>query len=208
MEQQPPERSGRAAYVISQLFHYIAAVIGAGLLLGGLVVLLFGVRTLILPREFEEARDGLRGIVHALAFAVPGATALWWNLRAARRGEPVSPPPVFWGRALYFYLVSVVALGFVLGGSVAVLSTAADAAIPHCERHLRPLRPPGIEEPGPVPLEPLPPDVETEPGPVHCYPSGAEAARQALDGAVFLLAGGPVLWWHLRQGRRAVGGRQ
>ncbi|MGH2724993.1 MAG: DUF5671 domain-containing protein [Actinomycetota bacterium] len=191
---------GRGAYVISQLYHYVAAVIGVGLLLGGLIAFLFAVRTLVLPREFEEARDGLRGMLHALAFAIPGALVLWWNLREARRGEAASPPAVFWGRALYFYMVSLVALGFVLGGSVAVLSAGADAAIPHCDRAVVPLGPPEVAEQGIAPAE-----VELEAGERHCFPTPREAARDALDGAIFLVAGGPVLWWHLRQGRRAVG---
>jgi hypothetical protein len=193
----------RAAYVISQLYYYVAAVIGVGLLLGGLIALLFAVRTLVLPREFEEARDGLRGMLHALAFAIPGAALLWWNLREARRGEGASPPPVFWGRALYFYLVSLVALGFVVGGSVAVLSTGADAAIPHCDQGVGPIEAPGepphgVDETSAV-IGPGAPTFRS------CYPTPAEAARNALDGAIFLIAAGPVLWWHLRQGRRTVG---
>jgi len=205
---EPQDRSqaepapSRAAYVISQLYYYVAAVIGVGLLLGGLIALLFGVRTLILPREFEDARDGLRGMLHALAFAIPGAIVLWLNLREARRGEGDSAPPVFWGRTLYFYLVSLVALGFVLGGSVVALNVAAEGVVPHCDRGIVPLEGP----------ERVPPGVGTEVTPTpqppigtHCYPTPAEAARDALDGAILVLAAGPVLWWHLRQGRRAVG---
>ena len=191
----------RGAHVISQLYHYVAAVIGVGLLLGGLIAFLFGVSALVLPREFQEARDGLRGMLHALAFAIPGAVALWVNLREARRGETASPPTVFWGRALYLYLVSLVSLGFVLGGSVAVLSAGTDAVLPHCESAVVPLQPPGT----PSPVLEVWAEAELRPTRDACSPTPAEAARNALDGAILIVAAGPVLWWHLRQGRRAIG---
>jgi hypothetical protein len=72
-----------------------------------------------------------------------------------------------------------------VGGLIAILATAVDAALPYCFEG---------EVALPAGAEPR----------AECHPSPAEAARRALDGAIFVIAAAPVWWWHLRQGRRAT----
>jgi hypothetical protein len=184
----PPREpeAGRAAHVIAQLYYYFVAAIGVALVLGGVIGGLFGIRALVLPNEFQEPRDAVRTMLHGLAFALPGALLLWWHLREARRGERRSVSPAFWGRSLYFHLVAFVALWFVVGGMIAMLSAGVDAAVPHCF---------AVEEQA-VPAG--------YPRQDECYPEPTEAGRQAIDGAIFVIAAAPVWWWHLRQGRRAT----
>lgn len=193
------ERSpeGRAAWVLSQLYYYAAAVVGVGLLIGGGIAALMGVRTLVLPEEFEQARDGVRGLLIGLCFVLAGAALLWWHLREARRREHAPTTAAFWGTSLYFHLVALVALAFVLIGTIGILISAVDAAVPRCF---------GGEvvpaEPGGVTVEEAPHGSATF---SECYPTGEDAGRQALNFGIVLLVGGPVYWWHLRQGRRIFG---
>jgi hypothetical protein len=178
---------GRAAHVIAQLYYYVVAAIGVALVLGGVIGTLFGVRTLVLPNEFQQTRDAFRTMLHGLAFALPGAFLFWWHLREARRGEGEAIRTIFWGRSLYFHLVAFVALWFAVGGVISILSAGASAVVPHCfsgEFQAQPAEAPLQEE---------------------CFPEPAEAGRQAIDGAIFVIAAAPVWWWHLRQGRRATG---
>jgi alpha-beta hydrolase superfamily lysophospholipase len=130
--------SGRAAYVISQLYYYVATVVGVGLLLGGLIASLLA------------ARNGL-------AFALPGAVVL-------------------------------IALGFVLGGAVRVLTAAVDAALPRCF--------PTFDSPIPAFAEPQFEQRECQ--------DRAEGERGILDGVIVLVVAGPLFVWHLREGRRAT----
>lgn len=186
---------GRAAHVISQVYYYVAAVIGFGLFMGGAIAALFGVRELVLPGEVETVRGGVRTILHGLSFALPGLALMWWHLRQARHREDLPAAPVFWGRALYFHLMALVALIFVLIGGVGLLFNLADAATSACpvvRPHVEttPVAPPGaagvrVESPFPF-----------------CYPSAENSLRSAVDSAIFLIVAGPVFWWHLRQGRR------
>ena len=178
---------GRAAHVIAQLYYYVVAAIGVAFVLGGVIGSLFGVRALILPGEFQGPRDAIRMMLQSLAFALPGLALAWWHLREARRGEGRVAPPSFWGRSLYFHLVAFVALWFAVGGVISVLSAAAEAAVPQCF--------PAEEQALPAELEGL-----TQ----ECYPEPADATRRAIDGGIFVVAAGPVWWWHLRQGRRAT----
>jgi uncharacterized protein DUF5671 len=179
---EPAEQpTGRAAYVLSQLYYYVAAVVGMGFVIGGLVAILFGIRTLVLPREFEQARDGLRTILIGVAFALPGLVALLWHLREARRREGRRAPSASWGSALYFHLVALIGLGFVMGGTVGVLVSVVEVVLPQC-----------FEAGGGLVTGPA------------CFPEPDEAARGAVDAAIFVIAGAPVMWWHLRQGRRAT----
>jgi hypothetical protein len=182
----PPHEPGpgRAAHVIAQLYYYVVAAIGVAFVLGGVIGALFGVRALVLPNEFQEPRDAIRTMLHGFAFALPGALLLWWHLREARRGEGRVVAPSFWGRSLYFHLVAFVGLWFAVGGVITALNAAVDGAVPSCF---------GVEGPA------VPGELEAE-----CYPQPADAARQAVDGGIFVLAAGPVWWWHLRQGRRAT----
>ena len=176
---------GRAAHIIAQLYYYVVAVVGVAFVLGGVIGVLFGLRTLLLPREFEESPDAIRTMLHSLPFLLTGLALAWWHLREARRGEERRVPPGFWGRSLYFHLVAFVALWFAVGGIIAMLNAAVDGIIPHC-----------FEGPAALPA-----GAEPEP---ECSPAPAEAARRALDGAILVIAAGPVWWWHLRQGRRAT----
>ena len=183
----PVPQSGRAAHVISQVYYYLAAVIGFGLFLGGAIGALFGVRELVLPREFDSVRGGIRTIVHGLSFALPGLALMWWHLRQARSREDPPTTSAFWGRSLYFHLMALVALVFVLIGGIGVLFNLGDAAV-GCEQ----------EEHAYVVIE----NVEGLPPEAFCYPSSEEAARNAVDSSIFLIVAAPVFWWHLRQGRR------
>ena len=194
MSQEPPsaEPKGRATHVISQLYYYVAAVVGVGFVIGGAIAFLFGVRTLLLPDEFQEARDGFRQMLLGLSFVIPGLVAMWWHLREARRREANAASGGFWGAALYFHLVAFIAFGFVLGGSAAVLSSAADTALPQCY----------LSE---TAWSEAPPhgyfvnEAEVEGGRVCAEGAGA---RGIIDAAIFVIVAGPIMWWHLRQGRR------
>lgn len=184
---------GRAAHTISQLYYYVVAAVGVAFVLGGVIGLLFGVRTLVLPREFEESRDAVRTMLHSLPFLLTGLALAWWHVGEARRREDKPVAPAFWGRSLYFHLVAFVSLWFAVGGVIALLSAGVEAAVPHCAPvAFRPAPEPGIEAPEVVPQD------------EECYPEPAEAGRRALDGAIFVIAAGPVWWWHLRQGRHAT----
>lgn len=197
MTEAPAEsQPGRAAHVISQVYYYVAAVVGFGLFLGGAIGALFGVRELVLPREFETTRDGIRTVLHGLSFALPGLALMWWHLRQARRREDRPAATVFWGRALYFHLMALVALIFVLTGGVGLLFNLGDAVV-GCEPEQHAF----VE----MHVGQAYTDIETiegQPPEVYCYPSREDALRSATDMSIFLIVAGPVFWWHLRQGRR------
>ena len=194
----PAKPEGRAAHVISQIYYYVAAVIGFGLFLGGAIGALFGVRELVLPREFDSVRGGVRTILHGLSVALPGIALIWWHLRQASSREDRPTTSAFWGRSLYFHLMALVALGFVLIGGIGVLFNLGDAAL-GCE---------GSPEHAYFTTEHPPPEgygTFVEPGTMQvefCHPSREEALRNAVDSAIFLIVAAPVFWWHLRQGRR------
>jgi hypothetical protein len=189
----PDQRGGsRAARVIAQLYYYVAAVIGVGLLLGGVIAALLAIRTIALPQEFQTTRDGVRQLLHGLAFALPGAAVFWWHLREARTQESEDAAPTFWGKALYYHLVALIALGFVLGGTVKLLVSAGDAAVPFCFDQFA----------YPAPAETGPSYVELEP--LRCQ-DRSEGLRGMLDGFIVVVAATPLFLWHLREGRRADG---
>jgi hypothetical protein len=179
----PVRPDGRGAFVISQLYYYVVAVIGVGLVIGGAIAALFGVREMAFPRAGEAVREGVRSLLQGLVFAGPGAALVWSHLRAARRREGGPAVPAFWGRALYFHLVALVALVFALIGTVGALGGMVDLAAPLC--------PPGVLENG-VPVQ------------EGCFPTPAEAGRQIADMSIFVVVAAPVWWWHLREGRRAT----
>jgi hypothetical protein len=172
---------GKGAYVISQLYHYGAAVIGVALLLGGAIGGLLGLRTMVLPTEFQTARDGVRGLLNGVAFAGPGLLLAWWHVREARRRDGGPYTDAFWGSSLYFHLVALVALVFVLVGSIGILSSLVDLAVPYCSA-----------EPTALLIR-------------ECFPTASEAGREVLDFFLVLMVGVPVWLWHLREGRRLVG---
>lgn len=174
MSQAPAsaQPDGRAAHVISQIYYYVAAVAGFGLLLGGTIGALFGVREILLPDQWEDAESGLRTVLHGLAFAVPGLVVMWWHLREARRREDRPAAAAFWGRSLYFHLMALLSLIFVLIGAIGVLFNLSDAATA------------GSLSNG------YPSDYQSY------------SLRSAVNSAIFLIVGGPAFWWHLRQGRR------
>jgi Domain of unknown function (DUF5671) len=176
----PSATESRAAYVIAQLYYYVAAVVGVGFVIGGLVAFLFGIRTLVFPDEFETTREGLRRMLQGLAFVLPGLVVLWWHLREARRRETRLSGTAFWGSSLYYHLVALVALFFVLGGVVGLLMSSVDAVLPSC-----------FDGSGGLLV-----------AEGQCYPTAAQAGRNAFNAGIFIVAAGPIMWWHLRQGRR------
>jgi hypothetical protein len=198
--ESPPEPSAtpggagtsRAAHAIAQLYYYLVAAVGVAFVLGGVIGLLMGVRTLVLPDEFEESRDAVRTMLQSLLFVLTGLALAWWHLGEARRGEGKRVATAFWGRALYFHLVAFVALWFAVGGVIGMLSAGVEAALPRCAPTIPPEEAELIPEGQEIPRE--------------CYPEPAEAGRRAVDGAIFVIAASPLWWWHLRQGRRGTGG--
>jgi Domain of unknown function (DUF5671) len=206
--------SGRAAFAISQSYYYLAAVVGVGLLLGGVIGALIGVRQWILPAgpdptgsPFLEgsSRDAIRGILGGLAFAIPGGVVSWWHLREARRRDAVRIADVSWGSALYFHLVAFVALTIAVGGAIGTLHSLADAAFPDCfEEPTQVLRPsdvmpiPGTAA-GEASLAPQPVPIGTF---RECYPPSSVSLRSALDGLIVAAVAGATWAWHLRRGRR------
>lgn len=192
----PARQESRGAHVISQVYYYVAAVIGFGLFMGGAIGGLFGVRELVIPRDFETTREGVRTILHGLSFALPGLALMWWHLRQARRREDRPVTTAFWGRALYFHLMALVALVFVLIGGVGLLFNLGDAVTADCPLLGHPSQ---VEStPGASPTI----DVWVESPFLFCHPTAEDSLRSALDSSIFLIVAGPVFWWHLRQGRR------
>jgi hypothetical protein len=126
-------------------------------------------------------------MLQGLAFVLPGLLVLWWHLREARRREARMAGPAFWGSSLYYHGVALVALFFVLGGAVGILMSLVDAILPSCFQSAGPL----------VELPRGTTSVGSE-----CYPTAAQAGRSAFNAAIFVIAAGPIMWWHLRQGRR------
>lgn len=176
----PRVDEGKGAYVLSQLYYYVVAVIGVGLLIGGAVAALFGLRELAFPREFESVRGAVQTMLNGAAFALAGLTLVWTHLREARRREGGPFTEVFWGSSLYYHLVALISLVFVLIGTIGILTSLVDLAVSPC---------------------PEPPAG----GDVFDWCDPQEVGRQILDFAIFLVVAGPVFWWHLRQGRRATG---
>lgn len=171
MSDQPAE--GKAAHVLAQPYYYVAAVTGVGLLLGGAIGALFGLRYVIFGDGFDG--QGLSGVLHGLAFAVPGFALMWWHLREARRRERMPMPGVFWGRSLYLHLVALISLVFVLIGTIGALNEIVDALVLRCDE-----------------------DFQVAPF-TSCW---RLIGRRIFDFAIFGFVGGPVFVWHLRQGRR------
>ena len=173
---------GKSAYVLSQLYYYVVAVIGVGLLIGGGVAALFGLRAIVFPRELETVRDGIRTLLFGAAFALPGIALLWTHLREARRREGGPFTEAFWGSSLYYYLVAVISLVFVLIGTIGILASFVDLAVSPCPA--------------------------SRGGDIVGWCGPEEVGRRIVDFAIFLVVGGPVFWWHLRQGRRLTGPAQ
>jgi hypothetical protein len=193
----PASPESRGAHVISQIYYYVAAVGGFGLFLGGTIAVLFGLRELVLPREFETTRDGVSVLLHGVAFVLPGVAIMWWHLRQARKREERPPTTVFWGRVLYYHLVALVSLLFVVIGTVGILTNLSEALTNECD---------GIASSS---VRTLPHQGELEFAPEvmgsrleACYPTREDALRNAVDAGIVLVVAGPVFGWHLRQGRR------
>ena len=209
----PAPSAGRAAFAISQSYYYLAAVVGVGLLLGGVIGALIGVREWIFPSGLDptgspflegSSRDAIRGILGGLAFAIPGALLFWWHLREARRREDMALVGVSWGSSLYFHLVAFVALMIAVGGVIGTLHSLADAAVPDCfdaPTHVLPptdITPiPGTSTEEASVLEQVPFDTFRQ-----CYPPVSVSLRSALDGLIVAAVAGATWIWHLRRGRR------
>ncbi|MGH2540368.1 MAG: DUF5671 domain-containing protein, partial [Actinomycetota bacterium] len=128
-----PRFTGRAAYVISQLYYYLVAIVAFGFVIGGTIVSLIALRGLVLPDPGTEASDSVRGFLQGLAFAVPAFVAAWWHLVQARRRQGLGVHGEFWGRSLYLHGVAFMAYGVTLGGVIAALFSLVEAAFaPDC----------------------------------------------------------------------------
>jgi hypothetical protein len=162
---------------MSQLYYYLVAIVAVGFVIGGAIAAVIALRELAFPDPGSQTRDSVRSLLQGLAFAGPGAAAVWWHLAQARRQEGRLAPGAFWGRSLYFHGVAFVAYLVALGGIVATLFSLVDAAlVPDC-----------------------PVFVEAD----FCT-DAEEALRSAANGAIVVLVSGAVWWWHLREGRRTV----
>lgn len=213
-----PPFTGRAAFAISQVYYYVAATIGVGFLVGGAIATLIGLRQLIFgasPGDFGGAyvevgstasRDALRSILGGLAFAVPGGLVFRWHIREARRRERTFVPGTFWGSALYFHLVAVIALPVALGGLVAGLHALRDAALPSCYASPEPYPPVVSPVPGTSPGIEIPEEAAAAFDQLRrdCYPPTGQALRSALDAAIVAGVAAAVWAWHLLRGRREV----
>ena len=80
-----PRFTGRAAYVIPQLYYYLVAIVAFGFVIGGTIASLIALRGLVLPDPGTETSDSVRGFLQGLSFAVPAFVAAWWHLRQSRR---------------------------------------------------------------------------------------------------------------------------
>ena len=173
-----PRFTGRAAYVISQLYYYLVAIVAIGFVIGGTIASLIALRGLVLPDPGSETSDSVRGFLQGLSFAVPAFVAAWWHLVQARRRQGLGVHGEFWGRSLYFHGVAFMAYGVTLGGVIAALFSLVDAAfVPDCPVHSA--------------------DVFGD----FCTSAG-DALRSALNAGIVVVVAGAVWWWHLRQGRR------
>jgi Domain of unknown function (DUF5671) len=175
-----PRFTGRAAYVISQLYYYLVAIVAIGFVIGGTIVALIALRELVLPDPGTETSDSVRALLQGLAFAVPAVVAAVWHLVQARRRQRLSLHGEFWGRTLYFHGVAFMAYGVTLGGVIATLFSLVDAAFA--------------------------PDCQVQPSDVlvdFCT-SASDALRAAINGLIVAVVAGAVWWWHLRQGGRPV----
>lgn len=179
-----PPFTGRAAYSISQLYYYLAAIVGVGFVLGGGTTALLGVRQLILPGPLQTTRQSVRTVSEGLLVALPGTLVLLWHLREAGRHEGRFVRGAFWGRALYYFGVAFVALIAALIASTVMLTELRDAVLPICLPRGSVTYPSGGVLTG-----------------TNCFPGRSEALRSALDALIVLLAAGALLLWHVRRGR-------
>jgi len=190
--QTPPP--GRGGWVISQLYYYLVAAGGIGLLVAGGVGVAMGVRQIITPGSFESRHNGLYHLLQSLGLLIPGAVAAVWHVREARRREGVRFSSIPWPRALYYMLASLFAVAFVYLGSVTFLRSVATAIYQQC----------GIGPGGfavPLPAGPLPivrPHIFGGP----CYPGHLDSLRQAVSAVLVTVVAGAVWLWHLAQLRR------
>ena len=149
-----------------------------GFVIGGTIATLIALRQVAWPDPGIETRLSVQALLQGLAFAVPGAVAVWWHLGQARACEGSLAPGVFWGRSLYFHGVAFVTFVIALSGVAATLFSLVDAAFAaDC---------PSI---GDLDL-------------VEC--GSRVALRAAINGLIVLFVAGVIWWWHLREGRRTV----
>jgi hypothetical protein len=172
----PKPFTGRAAFAIDQIYYYAAAVVGVGFVIGGAIGVLIGLRQLVLPMSSETSRTAIRTVLDGMAFALPGVIFAWWHLSQARAREGRITPGTFWGRSLYFNLVSFVAAVTALGGVTGILTALADAA--------------------------LQPTCPTFRGVDFCN-DAADELRGAINAAIVVIVAGAVWWWHRREAIRA-----
>lgn len=188
----PDRPQGRAAFTISQVYYYAAAVVGVGFVLGGGIATLTGVRDWITPAQGEPARNGAHGALIGLSFLLPGLLAMLWHLRESRRREGLDLRGVFWGGSLYYHLVSFVSLCVLLGGAVATLAAIVDTVVPQCwPTYMSSMS--GVDQPS------MEFTCETPP-----FMTGG--GRAIVSALIVVVVAGAVFAWHLRQGRRLTAG--
>ena len=217
------DRPPRDPSGVEQAYFSVVAAIGFVLVLVGVIMVLFALRTLLFPAsesadpsEFfggppEDSNATVRSLIGALGVAIPGALVFAWHRRESKRrerddGRPVEP----WGRAVYLYTVCFLTLLIALGAAVAALFALRDSAVPVCYEI------PGFEDPvtgdagvsfdsegspiPPIEIGDLDPGVFTSEE--ECYPATGEALRSALDAGIVAAVAGGAWLWHLRRTRR------
>jgi hypothetical protein len=136
---------------------------------------------------------------------IPGGSVCLWHIREARRREVRTVPGTFWGSALYFHLVALVSLSIAVVGTISLLHSLRDAAVPLCYPTPGLIIPPLDRSPvpdvgsGPITVSPAPDPFPTR---QECYPSSSDALRSAVDALIVTGVAGATWAWHLRSGRR------
>ena len=182
-EPVPPRFPGRAAFAISEIYYYAVAVVGVGVMIGGAIATLIGLRALVFSGPSDTTRQSVRGILSGLAFLAPAAALCWWHLREAKRRESRDMTGEFWGRSLYFHWVALIAVLIALGGAIASLTALIDLTLPQCFGDLGFAGSSGFTSESP------------------CFPSHGDAVRSIVNGIIILLVPGVVFAWHIKQGR-------
>lgn len=103
-----------------------------------------------------------------------------------------------WLPLFYYYLATIVGLGFLLGGLTATLIGLRRAALPelgdqYSYEYYAPAEPDGKELSKAEKKQQRDDAIEAE---------RRRGWSKAIDGGIFSLVGAPVFFWHLRQARR------
>lgn len=101
-----------------------------------------------------------------------------------------------WVPSLYYYLATIVGLGFLLGGVTATLIGLRRAVIPELTENYSYYEGPYEEGKQPGKAE------QQRQREQNIDNERRRGWSKAIDGAIFSLVGAPVFFWHLRQARR------